>query len=335
MNFTLKICAALGVVALVTLALTSFEFPPMDSEQYGMRGVGMVEINNPESEAPKQARLANIPDVGPPMEPDGPKVGEIYENIQVLGDLTDGEFIRLMLAITQWVSPDQGCAYCHNEDNLADDSVYTKIVARQMIQMTRDINANWKDHVGATGVTCYSCHGGQPVPANVWFTNPGPKAARGMAARSGGQNIAGIGTTSMHYDPFGPLLKDDGEVRVAATAPLPTGKGGASIQATEQTYSLMVHMSEALGVNCGYCHNSRAFSDWSQSRPQRITAWHGINMVQALNNTHLEPLTGTFPPERLGPGGDVAKVNCATCHQGVFKPLYGEAMAEGFPSLQE
>ena len=31
--------------------------------------------------------------------------------------------------------------------------------------------------------------------------------------------------------------------------------------------------------------------------------------------------------------GDVAKVNCATCHQGVFKPLYGVSMAKDYPEL--
>jgi photosynthetic reaction center cytochrome c subunit len=35
----------------------------------------------------------------------------------------------------------------------------------------------------------------------------------------------------------------------------------------------------------------------------------------------------------LGVLGDVAKVNCATCHQGVFKPLYGESMAKDYPEL--
>jgi photosynthetic reaction center cytochrome c subunit len=32
--------------------------------------------------------------------------------------------------------------------------------------------------------------------------------------------------------------------------------------------------------------------------------------------------------------GDVAKVNCATCHQGLFKPLYGASMAKDYPELQ-
>ncbi|MDX1330852.1 MAG: photosynthetic reaction center cytochrome c subunit family protein, partial [Burkholderiaceae bacterium] len=40
------------------------------------------------------------------------------------------------------------------------------------------------------------------------------------------------------------------------------------------------------------------------------------------------------PASRLGPKGDVAKVNCSTCHQGAFKPLYGAEMAKHYPELQ-
>ena len=35
----------------------------------------------------------------------------------------------------------------------------------------------------------------------------------------------------------------------------------------------------------------------------------------------------------MGPTGDVAKVNCATCHQGAYKPLYGAPMAKDYPEL--
>jgi photosynthetic reaction center cytochrome c subunit len=97
----------------------------------------------------------------------------------------------------------------------------------------------------------------------------------------------------------------------------------------------MVHMSESLGVNCTYCHNSRAFAEWGgESRPQRTTAWHGIRMARGLNNEYMVPLTGVFPQHRLGPTGDVAKVNCQTCHQGVNKPYGGVSMAKDYPELQ-
>ena len=47
----------------------------------------------------------------------------------------------------------------------------------------------------------------------------------------------------------------------------------------------------------------------------------------------MEPHTSTFPEQRLGPTGDVAKANCATCHQGAYKPLNGQSMLKDFPEL--
>ena len=49
----------------------------------------------------------------------------------------------------------------------------------------------------------------------------------------------------------------------------------------------------------------------------------------------MNPLAPVFPAYRKGPEGDVAKVNCATCHQGVYKPLFGVSMAKDFPELQK
>jgi photosynthetic reaction center cytochrome c subunit len=46
-------------------------------------------------------------------------------------------------------------------------------------------------------------------------------------------------------------------------------------------------------------------------------------MARDVNNEYIVPLTATFPANRLGPTGDVAKVYCATCHQGANKPVGG------------
>jgi photosynthetic reaction center cytochrome c subunit len=65
----------------------------------------------------------------------------------VLGDLSVGEFTRHMTAITVvGRSPVEGCTYCHDLTNLADDTKYTKVVARRMIEMTQTVNADWKQH---------------------------------------------------------------------------------------------------------------------------------------------------------------------------------------------
>ena len=95
----------------------------------------------------------------------------------------------------------------------------------------------------------------------------------------------------------------------------------------------MTHMSGSLGVNCTFCHNTNSFGSWDGAPPQRATAYHGIRMARALNNEYLVPLTDTFPVERKGELGDVAKLNCATCHQGAYKPLFGQSMLKDHPEL--
>ena len=239
-----------------------------------------------------------------------------------------------MASITEWVSPEQGCTYCHNDDNLASEEKYTKIVSRRMIQMTQNLNKEWGDHVKATGVTCYTCHRGQPVPPEIWFKNDGPKMAGGMTRKRGGENIAmaSNGYSSLPFDTFATFLEGERQISVNTFEALPADNT-QHIKDAEQTYGLMMHFSGALGVNCTHCHNSRAFWDWDQSPPTRLQAQLGIAMIRELNNDYLKPLTNVFPDNRKGPSGDVAKVNCATCHLGVNKPLFGAQMAKDHPSL--
>lgn len=344
--------------------LATFDWLPVDSTQEGFRGTGMVEFVNPRAEA--KLIEANQPPVSfGEAVPGGAPANQVYENVQVLGDLTEDEFNALMLAITEWVSPEQGCNYCHNPENLAADDLYTKVVARRMIQMTRTINSQWQDHVKATGVNCYTCHRGNPVPQYVWFKEDGGPQAGGFTADRTNQNLARpvrgdqslhTAFTSLPYNALDTLLNEDGPIRVIAANALPmVGQQGASIQDTERTYSLMMHMSESLNVNCTYCHNSRAFSVWEEGSARRVTAWYGIRMVREVNQTYITSLDGVyqqakadaaagnapliaenvpdFPAGRFGPQGDIPKVACFTCHQGVGKPLYGASMLTDHPKL--
>ena len=335
----LGVFKSLSVLLLGVLCLVGCDFPPMDSEQRGFRGTGMAEIDNPEDIAVLAAK--NLAPEQLPVTPPspGPVAGDVYENVQVLGDLSLTEFVGVMSAITRWVAPEQGCTYCHSAGNLASDDLYTKRVARRMIQMTRDINADWTDHVGDTGATCYTCHRGKPVPQYIWFQGTDMPETKGMAASRMGQNLASasVGSASLPYDPFTALISkaeaDVNNVKVSSRTALPAGPI-ASMADTEKTYALMMHMSESLGVNCTYCHNSRAFGEWDESTSARVTAWHGIRMVRELNQDYLSPLQNEYPIERLGHSGDAPKANCSTCHQGVAKPLYGQSTVTEYPALQ-
>ncbi len=327
---SLGLLAALGAAAL----LAGCERPPVQAVQTGFRGTAMEQVYNPRTLA-KQLPLNQPPAPIASGAAEGPKAKDVYQNVKVLGDLSVGQFTAQMVAITAWVSPVEGCNYCHNPANLADDSKYTKTVSRRMIQMTQHINADWKAHVANTGVSCYTCHRGQPVPAQTWYQPLLQDKHADFIGNKNGQNSPApqVNLSSLPNDPVTTYLHGNTTIRVAAKTALPTGPS-ASIQATEGTYGLMIHMSQSLGVNCTFCHNTRSFGNWQESTPQRITSWHGIRMVGDTNNNYLEPLGSVLPPNRLGPNGDVPKVSCATCHQGAYKPLYGAPMVADWPGLQ-
>jgi photosynthetic reaction center cytochrome c subunit len=306
------------------------------STQQGRRGLGLVQsqytstivAKKEENELP--AAINEVVKTGKPASE-----SKNYENLQVLGDLDVAELPRLMQAITAWVSPEQGCTYCHNGANLASDDLYTKRVARRMIQMTRAINVNWTKHVVQTGVTCYTCHRGQPVPQYIWYSGPSADAHGYLGYSPWAKNHPGylVGKSALPNDPFTTLLDHDNQIRVVSTTALPTSITNGTIKQTDLTYALMISMAQGLGVNCDFCHNTRAFYDWNQSSPQRVTAWYGIRMVRYLNESWLEPLAALLPAQRLGPSGDPPKLYCATCHQGVNKPLLGQSMLKTWPEL--
>ena len=286
----------------------------------------MEQVDTARASARAQAAANQVP---APHRPGrsraAPSPPRSTQNVQVLGDVDADEFTRLMSAITEWVSPEQGCAYCHAEgEELSSDSLYTKVVARRMLQMTQHINADWQPHVGATGVTCYTCHRGKHVPTEhlVQRSRAG-RSARAWPATTAGQNTPaprGRPARRCRSTRSRRSCEQDNDIRVVSTTALPEGNR-QSIKQTEWTYGLMMHMSEGAGRELHLLPQHAARSPPGTRAPARSTAWYGIRMVRDLNNAYLEPLLPTYPRNRLGPLGDAPKANCATCHQGAYKPL--------------
>ncbi len=325
------------VLAVPLLGLAGCELAPKTSTQYGFRGTGMNGVtlaNKPV--VPVPAPPYDPPPYGQPLT-EAEKAGNIYQNVQVLGDVSDEQFNYTMAAITAWVSPEQGCNYCHNPENMASDEVYTKVVARKMLQMTRSINQEWTAHVKQTGVTCYTCHRGQPVPAAYW-TNPEPNPDT-IVNRRNGQNdpLRGPGSASLPHSSYAMYFSGEPgtkAARVGSEGMHPTPANTITTMETENNFAIMNHLSLALGVNCTYCHNANNFQSWNNSTPQRALAWHGIQMVGSTNRDYMTVLADVFPANRKGPTGDVFKVNCTTCHAGQAKPLNGVAMSKDYPALR-
>jgi photosynthetic reaction center cytochrome c subunit len=281
------------------------------TSQSGYRGTGMNQVYDSSKMFGKYG-LVKIPTTLPPAgaSPPGPLP---WRNVQVLNDISVAEFNRTMVAMSVWVAGAGNCAYCHNVANFASDTanngrpLYTKLTARRMLQMTRHINGQYAAHVGNTGVTCYTCHQGKPVPNGLWYYTDRNQYLRHYLDREG--------------------------ARVASRTVQPTALNRSSVKQTEWVYALMISQSNALGVNCTYCHNSRAFSSWQEAPPARVKAYHGILMTRDMNSNYLAPLQPVYPAVRLGQMGDAPKAQCVTCHNGAYKPLYGYQMTKDYPAL--
>ena len=319
-----------GAATALLLVVTACERPPMEVTQQGFRGVGLQSVQNPRT---LQDSMAALEDRLPPplaaLPAMDPAPAGAFENVQVLGHLSEAEFTVTMQALTNWVAPEQGCGYCHvvtpDSVDYASDAIYTKVVSRRMLQMTQDINANWGEHVGQeVGVNCWTCHQGNPVPSNYWFYSGHPEQPE------------------RHYlDRDG--LRVQGEYALASE-----GDNTHSIKAAEYAYGVMMNVSDGLGVNCTFCHNSARFADWDESSPQRVTALRGLRMIRDLNMEYMVSLQDEWPTDaadyashpdrpRTGPLGDGPKISCGTCHQGVNKPQYGDeaSYAGGWRAITE
>jgi outer membrane lipoprotein-sorting protein len=90
----------------------------------------------------------------------GKKAPEVYKNIQVLKDIDSTELIPNMQYFAD--SLGVGCDFCHVPSGSDKDEKATKLEARKMILMTREINKNHFD--GTKEVTCTVCHRGAHLP---------------------------------------------------------------------------------------------------------------------------------------------------------------------------
>ncbi|MBE1237282.1 photosynthetic reaction center cytochrome c subunit [Phaeovibrio sulfidiphilus] len=339
------------LLAVVGIFVVYWTYDPVNTQQLGFRGTGMQLMTQKGQKAMAIPAAAEFyPEEG------GEKAGSMYQQVHIpaLADMDNGTFTGFMQQITDWVAPTQGCYYCHVAEGLEFEAPYTKIISRRMIEMVQELNSNpaWRAHLVESKVTCWTCHRGVAIPNFVWYQEP-PNGRTGLGNDVGQNKSTSPGMTAMHRDPYTPyiadVMADPRAIRVMGTTSLPVegtlGKG-KSLQQTEQSYSFMISISLGLGVNCTHCHNTQNFADWSLSRPQRLLAWEGMNMIRDLNRDWLSPLSADFSApwiaqtnaafndtftwefgsdrtglSRLGKMGDAPKANCGTCHNGEAIPL--------------
>ena len=231
---------AAGGAVVAAVAVVSFGSPyPTDSLQTGPRGLGMSR--------PEFVRDLATPD------PDIARLEEL-----AVGD-------NIFEAMRVWTGI---------PTLFEDDEDYQTIVAKRMVEMTQNINENWDGHVsanGEVGVTCYTCHRGQPVPSETWnIVAPVTVSTAGWSAN---QNRATSisQSTSLPSDALEQYLLNYEIIGVhdlESRVPGVPGQDVPGIQNAERTYAFMNYFANSLGVNCVFCHNSLAFYDGAQVTPQ-------------------------------------------------------------------
>jgi Photosynthetic reaction centre cytochrome C subunit len=101
-------------------------------------------------------------------KPDTPKrAADSYKNLRVLGDVPASQWFQTMSFFAD--SLGVTCDYCH-ASKFESDEKPTKLRAREMISMTKQLNATYFDPKNA--VNCNSCHRGLAQPTS----SPEPNA---------------------------------------------------------------------------------------------------------------------------------------------------------------
>lgn len=101
--------------------------------------------------------------------PQSPRAGTVFKNVQVLADISPGDFNSTMHFIR--ASLGTTCDHCHDVEHYEADVKPAKATARRMIQMVLDLNKN--AFGGRTAVTCNTCHRGSSRPVAM----PAPEQA--------------------------------------------------------------------------------------------------------------------------------------------------------------
>lgn len=220
-----------------------------------------------------------------------------YRQVPVLGELDVETFEATMRAMTAWVSPQAGCTHCHVDGDMASEAKPAKQAARRMLRMVQHLNNDWKPHVGRTGVTCHTCHRGQPLPAQRWAVDP-----------------AG--------------LEVDTPFRAYLQRPATSGAGLPPLTPAEQAdalYGLMLHYAQALAADCTHCHDTPGATPVAVPAPHKLAlqakAAFGVRLLQDVNADLLASAPDARP---------AAQAHCGTCHQGARQP-----QGDGAPRAQD
>jgi hypothetical protein len=167
--------AGLAVTAAVTAAVPAAAAPqygpaptappapqapaPMPSHEAEAQAGAMA--TKPATEAPHPNRMRDLIK-GKEDQP----AETIFKNVRILKGVPAGKFLDTMEGFSHALGTN--CKKCHDTENFASDDKKEKKAAREMIQMTQDINDKYLKAMPemdrGSYVGCFTCHRGQSNP---------------------------------------------------------------------------------------------------------------------------------------------------------------------------
>ena len=301
---TILFAVAAVAAATVIVEVPDWHAPGTHGTQMGFRASQMVQFASRAETAPINA---DIPTALPASDFGGPTAAEKYKNVKVLTDVSAAEFDRLQQAITSWVAPKQGCAFCHDTGDFASDAKPTKLAARphdgddalRQLGLVDPRPADWR----------HLLH----LPSRPAGAGRGLVAARAAAGEDVHRSQRALERGRRHGDALLPqtpaspstscrTIRSEGQ---SSTALRSNGVGqfdrrqahlrddDADVAADRRQLRLLPQTRGAL-------------ADWSQSTPERWVAYYSIRMIRDLNRNYLLPLAQVIPQQRVlvHPDGD-------------------------------
>lgn len=217
------------------------------------------------------------------------------QNVQVLTGLTTAQIWAYMQNLSAGIGV--GCQYCHDLQNFASYNIPQKTAGLLMLQLTRDINAeyivNLPNYQG-NYVRCATCHYGEPVNMPTWgpeFEQLNQPIDVNVTVIDGttGEPITEMsrkppelqGLVSLEkailwktynyevWRPYNPADPTSGRGTLALAYNY-DGVAGPSQDQTNINQGAMNYMGWSIGEGCTYCHNSRNFYAYEDGAPGNL-----------------------------------------------------------------
>jgi hypothetical protein len=218
---------------------------------------------------------------------EGKTADQVYKNITALRGTPANELNQSMHLMKGALGVD--CLYCHIEREWEKDVKPPKQTARTMILMMMDLNRT--QFAGRPVVTCYTCHNGRPVPADMpVFPVLEPKEEAKLALPTVDQIL------TRYVEALGgeQAIRKVTSLVITGTQFIPTGPGGTvPTPAIVERYlkapnfSVTIYRTPAYAISQGFDGKMA----WSQDQMGRVTEAVTLDNRRAMRAADFyEPL---------------------------------------------